>query len=31
MACVAIEDFIKPFTNMTETKYLWISKGKQQL
>ena len=27
MACVTTEDFIKPVTKLTETKYTWISKG----
>ncbi|XP_076801198.1 sodium-coupled monocarboxylate transporter 1-like [Clavelina lepadiformis] len=27
MACVTIEDFIKPVTNWSETKYTWVSKG----
>jgi len=29
MSCVTIEDFIKPFTKLSERKYTWISKGKQ--
>ena len=27
MACVTIEDFIKPLTKLEESKYTWITKG----
>jgi len=27
MSCVVVEDFLKPYTNWNEAKYLWISKG----
>ena len=29
MSCVMVEDFVKPYTNLSENKYLWISKGKR--
>ena len=31
MACVAMEDIIKPNVNLSEAKYTWITKGDKNI